>query len=388
MATIKDCTVLIGRFNPFHLGHAYVLEQALKTSKLVIVLVGSAFQPRTPKNPFTFDERSTMIQTWEANQRSCDLPCNLIVLPMRDFASNNMWIKSVQATVHRAMTKFCIDRNIILTDVYLTGSDRDDTTWYLEAFPQWKKDLVPALQHKPGTKVDLSATSVREVLYESDMALEKVKTLGDKLPASSIRFIDRFMCESHDELDALRVQYQFIRDGKQKWSSAPHPVTFNTADAVIIQSGHVLMIQRGNQPGYGLWALPGGYVNQHERIRAAAVREALEETGIRLTTGKNAEEITRKMLDGAICDKEIFDDPNRSERGRIITVAYLIRLDDTKPLPQVSGQLVPAYEANGKKIVETIKAEWKRLEWVSSNTSLIFEDHDRIIGWAEAQIDQ
>jgi bifunctional NMN adenylyltransferase/nudix hydrolase len=386
---MKDVAVYIGRFNPFHLGHAYVLEQALKKYKLVIVLVGSAFQPRMPKNPFTYEERKEMIETWKLNWSFDPTKVgSLVVLPMRDFASNNMWIKSVQSTVHNAMRKFCLERNEILTDVTITGSDRDDTTWYLEAFPQWNKDLVPAMQHKPGTASDLSATSVRQVMYESDMALEKVATLGDKLPASTIRFIERFMRNNRDELDALRVQYQFIVEGHEKWKVAPFPVTFNTADAVIIQSGHVLMIQRANQPGYGLWALPGGYVNQKERIRAAAVREALEETGIRLTTGKNAEEITKKMLDGAIRDKEIFDDPNRSERGRIITVAYLMRLDDTKPLPKVSGQLVPAYEANGKETIETFAAEWKRLEWVSANTHLIFEDHDRIIGWAEAQIDQ
>jgi bifunctional NMN adenylyltransferase/nudix hydrolase len=61
MAKQKDVSVYIGRFNPFHRGHAYVLEEALKTSKLVIVLVGSAGQARTPKNPFTFTERKEMI---------------------------------------------------------------------------------------------------------------------------------------------------------------------------------------------------------------------------------------------------------------------------------------------------------------------------------------
>jgi bifunctional NMN adenylyltransferase/nudix hydrolase len=393
-----DVGVYIGRFNPFHLGHAYVLEQALKKYKLVIVLVGSAFQPRMPKNPFTYAERKDMIETWKTDwSLQTDTIGNLVVLPMRDFASNNMWIKSVQATVHNAMNKFCLARNEILTDVTITGSDRDDTTWYLEAFPHWNKDLVPALQHKPGTDADLSATSVRRVLYESDILITTngvqfsdadLAVLQQKLPKTTVGFITSFIRKQPEELGALRVQNAFIKEGKEKWAGSPHPVTFNTADAVIIQSGHVLMIQRANQPGYGLWALPGGYVNQHERIRAAAVREALEETGIRLTTGKNAEEITKKMLDGAIRGKEIFDDPNRSERGRIITVAYLMRLDDTKPLPKVSGQLVPAYESNGKETVETFAAEWKRLEWVSSNTHLIFEDHDRIIGWAEAQIDQ
>jgi bifunctional NMN adenylyltransferase/nudix hydrolase len=384
MATIKDVTVYILRAQPFHLGHAYVLEQALKTSKLVVVLVGSSGKARSPKNPFTFEERAEMIRSWEANQRSCDLRSNLVILPMRDFASNNTWIKSVQATVLKAMTKFALERNIILNDVYLTGSDRDDTTWYLDAFPQWKKDLLPPMQHRPGTATDLSATSVRKVLYED---VGTVKSLAGKLPPTTLHFLESFVTKT-ETLTALQTQHAFIKEGKAKWASAPYPVTFNTADAVIIQSGHVLMIRRGNQPGYGLWALPGGYVNQHERIRAAAVREAVEETGISLTTGKNAEAITKKMLDGAIRAEKIFDAPGRSERGRIITIAYLIRLDDTKPLPKVAGQNVPAYEAGGKIIAETLNAEWKRLDWVAANSNLIFEDHDQIIEWASAQIDQ
>jgi bifunctional NMN adenylyltransferase/nudix hydrolase len=394
MANIKDVTVYIGRFNPFHLGHAYVLANALETSKLVIVLVGSSEQSRSPKNPFNFAERREMIDTWEIQRRGWEQANqpggnwgSLMVLPIRDFASNNLWIKSVQKTVKSAMTKFCLERDIILTDIHITGSDRDDTTWYLDAFPQWKKALVPAKSHNPDRHDDLSATSVRQVLFESQMALQQVATLSHKLPASTMRFLVRFMQENREEMDRLRLEHVTIKKGKADWAMAPFPVSFNTADAVIIQSGHVLMVKRGNIPGYGLWALPGGYVNQNERIRAAAIREAFEETGILLTTGKNAEEITKRMLDGSIRDKEIFDNPKRSERGRIITVAYLMRLDDTKPLPKVAGQNVPAYEADGKEIVETLEAKWLPISWVHENTHLIFEDHSQIVEWAEAQMD-
>ena len=381
---MKDVSVYIGRFNPFHLGHAYVLEQALKTSKLVIVLVGSAGAARSPKNPFKFDERRAMIEKWAIG---IDHNATLRVLPIRDFASNNVWIKSVQATVKSAMTSVCLEQNIILNDVYLTGSDRDDTTWYLNAFPQWKLDLVPAMSHNPNRHDDLSATSVRKVLYESTLSVHDMGVLASKLPASSVRFIDRFVSENKEVIERLRIEHKFIQDGKKKWSVAPHPPTFQCADAVIIQSGHILLIRRANQPGYGLWALPGGYVNQHERIRDAAVREAEEETGIRLASGKNAKEITLRMLDGAIRAKELFDDPNRSERGRIFTMAYLIRLDDTKPLPKVSGQNIPFYEANGKVELETLEAQWVPLDRALEMTDQWFEDHRSIAEWGVSQLD-
>src|SRR5271165_1988494 len=65
----KDLTVFVGRFSPFHNGHAEVLKRALETSKTVLVLVGSSGSARTTKNPFTFEERKKMIQSFYARTR-------------------------------------------------------------------------------------------------------------------------------------------------------------------------------------------------------------------------------------------------------------------------------------------------------------------------------
>lgn len=46
-----DFLVFIGRFQPFHKGHAKVLRQALESASQVIILAGSAHQPRSTRNP-------------------------------------------------------------------------------------------------------------------------------------------------------------------------------------------------------------------------------------------------------------------------------------------------------------------------------------------------
>ena len=45
-------------------------------------------------------------------------------------------------------------------------------------------------------------------------------------------------------------------------------------------SERIVLVRRAIEPGYGKWVFPGGYVDRGEEVRAAAVREAREETGL------------------------------------------------------------------------------------------------------------
>lgn len=45
-------------------------------------------------------------------------------------------------------------------------------------------------------------------------------------------------------------------------------------------ANRVVLVRRAIEPGYGQWVFPGGYVDRGEEVQAAAVREALEETGL------------------------------------------------------------------------------------------------------------
>jgi 8-oxo-dGTP diphosphatase len=74
----------------------------------------------------------------------------------------------------------------------------------------------------------------------------------------------------------------------------------------------VLLVKRKNPPFEGLWALPGGFVQPHEPLEAAARRELREETG--------AEPAHLEQL-------HTFGDPGRDPRGWTISVAYLVLLD-------------------------------------------------------------
>lgn len=345
----KKVYVYIGRFQPFHNAHAHVIERAAKKADAVIVLVGSAYRARDIKNPFTFDERRSIISNWYAGIVG-GANTHLRIMPVRDQQYNNgKWIQSVQEQVSQALIDIGFSEDVC--DIVVTGSDRDDSTWYLHAFPQWGQDLIEPVPKGQ----DLNATGLRKVLFSGGT----IEEIDDSIPYSTVEFLRKFIGTHHHA--RLKKQYRVIAEGKSAWANTPHHVIFNTVDAVVIQSGHVLVVERGAEPGQGLWALPGGFLNPDEWLIEASMRELIEETKIK---------VTENILRGSYRAREIFDDPNRSLRGRTITTAHLFRLDDSKPLPKVKGS------------DDAAKAFWLPINKARANSELWFEDHLDILDWA------
>jgi 8-oxo-dGTP diphosphatase len=68
------------------------------------------------------------------------------------------------------------------------------------------------------------------------------------------------------------------------------------------EAGRLLLIKRRNEPGAGLWSLPGGRIEAGETDEQAVVREILEETGLAVTAGALLGAVERPGRDGAIAD--------------------------------------------------------------------------------------
>ena len=83
-------------------------------------------------------------------------------------------------------------------------------------------------------------------------------------------------------------------------------------DAAVRRGDQVLLIQRGNEPWKGAWALPGGFVDYGENPTDAVLRELQEETGL------NGRII--RLLDAK-------GDPNRDPRKHIVSIVYLIEAE-------------------------------------------------------------
>ena len=155
-----DCLVFIGRFQPPHLGHLAVIREALNQARQVIVLVGSAWQARSLRNPWRFDERQAMIRSGfddADNQR-------LEITPLLDALYNDdVWVRDVQ----RKVRDLAAPANIRLPRIGLIGASRGQSSYYLSLFPQWESVSVPLIE-------GISASQIRERLFRSPSASERL----------------------------------------------------------------------------------------------------------------------------------------------------------------------------------------------------------------------
>ncbi len=314
-------TVYIGRFQPPHRGHILTASHALDHANRVIVVIGSHNSPRTIVNPWTAAEREDMFRAAlspEHNQRI------EFVYAENRLYSNAMWARNVERQVNEVIASF----NFIKPTISIIGNGKGDpdTDSYINMFKQWKRLPAKCIRI---SDTPLNATKLRELMFTGYTGL-----LEGPISGGAFNLIKVFT--QTPEFAALKTEYDDGIAYEKMYANVPYNnMNFYTVDSVVIQSGHVLLVQRGHTPGKGLWALPGGHVNQNETSAQASIRELYEETGIK---------VPRKVLEGSLFCEKLFDHPDRSLRARItkknartVTVVFGYKLDDAAELPKVVG---------------------------------------------------
>ncbi len=337
-----DLAVVIGRFQPFHNGHLSILKTAAEISDNILVIIGSSFIARNVKNPFTFDEREMMILNAAEEAGIKGVHCAPVV---DNLYNDQQWIVVVQNEIDNALADF-IDPSV--ARVVIVGHHKDDSSYYLDIFPKCTTYEVP-LTHI------LDSTTIRDIFFEKHM-LPK-----DVMPKSIEDWLYDFQHNmfGKNEYANLCDEYRFIKDYQAQWSHSPFPPVFSTTDAVVINNGYILLVKRRMAPGKGLWALPGGFVGIKERLQDSMLRELEEETRIKLS---------REHLRNHISGHHTFDSPYRSERGRTITQAYLIVLNEPK-LPKVRGG------------DDAERAKWFPISEFYGMSDKMYEDHYSIASY-------
>ncbi|MEJ7138610.1 bifunctional nicotinamide-nucleotide adenylyltransferase/Nudix hydroxylase [Amphibiibacter pelophylacis] len=322
--------VLIGRFQPFHRGHGQLLEHALALADRVVVVIGSAHQARTAKNPWSWSERAELIRlALPEAQRE-----RVLFLPVRDYYNNARWTQAVRSGVAACLADAGVAVDEAQGGIALVGHFKDASSQYLAQFPGW-------VLHPVARSIDIDATAIRASYFDAAQVAPGVcrtdhPAFAARLQAALAACADTLHDSTREFLRAwthrpdytrLAAEWEMLREYQLSWSGAPWPPVFVTVDVLVRCDDAVLLVQRGQAPGQGLWALPGGFIDPRETTWQSALRELREETGLE-----------RSIDDwrAAHRGQAVFDHPDRSLRGRTITHAFYFDLG-AGPRPLVEG---------------------------------------------------
>ena len=346
--------VVIGRFQPVHRAHITLIEKAFEIADSVIIVLGSNRSARTIKNPWTTSERQSMIEScFPSDYRKNihpDVPIRLNFAVVKDYLYNDTyWMTAVYNQVKMRTGDATNDQ------IVLVGNNKDRSSFYLDLFPQWGKKEFKVCDKS------MDATEIRNGYFRhpdwilSDDPNDR-NYWRQLLYPNVITFLEKWT--DYSLYQKLVDEFVYYANYKDSFGNVPFAVTFVTTDVVVIKSGHVLLIRRKVNPGKGLLALPGGFLNPDEWIIDCAFRELKEETRIK---------VDKKVLKEHVVDQRVFDHPDRSLRGRSITHAYCVKLPDGGELPQVRGD------------DDAERALWIPLGDLPQHEHEFFEDHLHVI---------
>jgi len=123
-----------------------------------------------------------------------------------------------------------------------------------------------------------------------------------------------------------------------------------TVDTIIQRDSRILLVKRRNDPFKGYLVLPGGFVNEGERVEDAAKREVKEETSLNI-----------ELLDIL----GVYSDPTRDPRGHMMSTVFISKIS-----------------SHNDKVDAVAQDDAAAIEWISLeviDTRNVGFDHKRII---------
>lgn len=340
----KKYAVVIGRWQLPHNGHFQLIRKAFEVADDVIIVVGSALRARDPSNPFTWQERVAMLRAGFSGQLSEKQARHVQFVPVRDYANDQRWCQAVRAGVQSCTG------DSTGAQVVVVGHEKDNTSYYLNLFHPWGL-------HKVDQKFDgLDATPLRGVFFGANDVGSALSVLTPMVPSKVLSYLQAWselpfrqrVSEEKSALEAYRKDWKFL--------------VAITGDAVVSvntsEGRKVLLVRRKGPIGKGLWAIPGGFMNEMERVLVTALRELREETGLEIW-----EQQVQELLKGVF----ISETPNRSLRGRILTHAHHFDLGNHKNPPEVlAGD-------------DAAEVAWVKVSDLPYMLEQLFEDHGLIL---------
>ncbi|MCK4670470.1 MAG: nicotinamide-nucleotide adenylyltransferase [Nanoarchaeota archaeon] len=260
---MKDIGFYIARFQPMHVGHYSVIKQMLGTVDHVVIGIGSSQEHHTLENPFSGDEREVMVKL--ALGEDCK-KCTFVQIP--DIHNYSQWVCHVE--------KLCPLFNSAWTRNNIVKKLFEEKGY---------KVITPDFEHI------ISATEVRTMMSKDGDWQKYVPP------------------EIENSLETIKGVARIKQMYRERYVN-PVP----TADIIIeVYNGSkklegIVLIERKEKP-FG-WAIPGGHQEYGDSLETTAIKEAEEETGLKV-------ELVEQM--------GTYSDPDRDPRGHKNSTVFVAR---------------------------------------------------------------
>lgn len=145
--------LVLGRFNHMHKGHTYIIDLSRKMCEKTLILIGSAQEYGTLRNPFKLETRQKVIKKIYNN---CD---DVIIDSLNDMTNENdicfEWGEYILKNIKEKYGK--------IPDLMVYGKDETRKNWFSEQDNKKFSELI--VERK---KINISATELRKYLVNDD----------------------------------------------------------------------------------------------------------------------------------------------------------------------------------------------------------------------------
>ena len=260
---------LIGRFNPLQDGHKALLQEVHDNNDHMVVLVGSATESRTHKNPLTFEERKSVLLA--------EYP-KALVLPLPDLPNDAEWVQLLEATLHTGIRSLHLPEPVLARLYSADATRADDYALRCSWVSRLGHEVVPFAPVT--TRTDLSASLVRDAWYHG-----RYEEVQQMVPPATFEVLQR--------LDLGWMDSPYVKK-VERGALGPSNAVFI---AFIARPSHIYQLdKRCREWGHDAWyaklgalghivrwngelGFVGGMVDEDETLEQALQRECLEEIG-------------------------------------------------------------------------------------------------------------
>ena len=171
---IDSCIVVLGRFQPLHLGHTSLIEAAEKwrlensAESQLVLCIGSSNKPESMTNPWNYNEREEMIRTWLKNEQGFG---NVKIVSIPDIDNPPMWVSHAE--------KYHGKNGSFFTSDSFSAELYSKAGWNVVKFPLEKRDQYEGWR--------VRATALMLSTINDDEAIKTVLSLS--LPESTIDYL-------------------------------------------------------------------------------------------------------------------------------------------------------------------------------------------------------